>query len=243
MITTPVSMVSSPIIELQPPSIAPPQRRSAPMSVAPGPRSASMIAPPAPRTATIPVAPQPRSPIVPILLTLILLGGIGAAVYFFVWVNRPAAREQIAGDPKPAIDAAAISDRVPDASLSGTYTARPAHDAAVPVVAIDAEVAVTAPPDASEITRDAAVPTRADRPPPPRPPKQTGPPGYITIDSSPVYAVIFIDGKRAGETPLVRHQVAPGRHSVRAVSASGTSQSISINIESGKVAQTRHFKW
>ncbi len=70
-----------------------------------------------------------------------------------------------------------------------------------------------------------------------------GPPGFITIDSSPVYAVIFVDGRRLGETPLVRQSLAPGKHSVRAVSPSGTVRNLSITIESGKVAPTRRIEW
>jgi len=55
--------------------------------------------------------------------------------------------------------------------------------------------------------------------------------------------VIFIDGKRYGETPLVGISVPPGKHVVRAVSASGTSQTLTINIESGKTAPTKRIEW
>ncbi|HEY0251167.1 MAG TPA: PEGA domain-containing protein [Kofleriaceae bacterium] len=71
----------------------------------------------------------------------------------------------------------------------------------------------------------------------------TGPPGYITIDSTPVYAVIYIDGKKLGETPLVNIAVAPGKHAVKAVSASGSTRSLSIQIESGKTAPVRRIEW
>ena len=86
---------------------------------------------------------------------------------------------------------------------------------------------------------------------PPKPPhvaqheptQPAGPPGFITIDSTPVYAVIYIDGKKIGETPLVNISVAPGKHSVRAVSGSGTTRNLSIQIESGKTAPVRRIEW
>ena len=114
----------------------------------------------------------------------------------------------------------------------------PATDAGV-------AVAVVEPPDAG-VTVVAVVP-------PPKPPKKVihvaeaptqpaGPPGFITIDASP-YAVIFIDGKKYGETPLVHISVPPGKHSVRAVSGSGGTRNFSIQIESGKTAPVRRIEW
>src|SRR4030095_13202073 len=95
--------------------------------------------------------------------------------------------------------------------------------AAPPAPVLDAAENLPAPIDAAVTTKHDTRPPRP--PPPPPPPKQSGPPGTITIDSPPVYAVIFIDGKRYGETPLVGISLPPGKHAVRAVSASGTSQS------------------
>jgi serine/threonine-protein kinase len=74
-------------------------------------------------------------------------------------------------------------------------------------------------------------------------PAVSGPPGFITIDSSPVYAVIYIDNKKMGETPLVNIKLAPGKHAVRAVSPSGTSRNLSIVIESGKTAPVKRIEW
>ena len=73
--------------------------------------------------------------------------------------------------------------------------------------------------------------------------KPSGPPGYITIDSSPVYAVIYIDGKNYGETPLVKLELSPGRHLVHAVSQGGATRDIRIAIESGKVAPASRIEW
>ncbi|HEX8108504.1 MAG TPA: PEGA domain-containing protein, partial [Kofleriaceae bacterium] len=81
----------------------------------------------------------------------------------------------------------------------------------------------------------------------PRPPaaasKPSGPPGFITIDSSPVYAAIYIDGKSYGETPLVRVELSPGRHVVHAVSPSGATRDVRITIESGKVSPATRIAW
>jgi serine/threonine-protein kinase len=122
--------------------------------------------------------------------------------------------------------------------------APPLPDAGVPAVVIDAAEAPTVDaavePVATTVT-DKPTRPRPIKPPPVVVPK--GPPGFITIDSSPVYAVIFIDGRRYGETPLVRQSLAPGKHSVRAVSPSGTVRNVSITIESGKVAPTRRIEW
>jgi hypothetical protein len=70
-----------------------------------------------------------------------------------------------------------------------------------------------------------------------------GPPGFITIDSAPVYAVIYIDGKKYGETPLVHISLPPGKHAVRAVSPSGGTKNLSIAIDAGKTAPVRKIEW
>ncbi|HEY1549105.1 MAG TPA: serine/threonine-protein kinase [Kofleriaceae bacterium] len=71
----------------------------------------------------------------------------------------------------------------------------------------------------------------------------SGPPGFITIDSAPVYATIYIDGKNYGDTPLVHLSLPPGHHAVKAVSPSGTAKTASITIESGKTAPVRRIEW
>jgi hypothetical protein len=123
----------------------------------------------------------------------------------------------------------------------------PPPKAVVPAIDAGVAVAVVEPPDAG-VTEVAVV-----VPPPPKPPKKvihvaeapvqpSGPPGFITIDANP-YAVIFIDGKKYGETPLVHISVPPGKHSVRAVSGSGGTRNFSIQIESGKTAPVRRIEW
>ena len=134
-------------------------------------------------------------------------------------------------------------------------TPAPADAETETVVAHAAEVvtpvdAAEAPPiDAAERVAEKppiAMPiTASDRHPPPRheAERPSGPPGFITIDSAPVYAVIYIDGKKFGETPLVHITLPAGRHTVKAVSPSGTTKSVSIAIESGKTAPVRRIEW
>ena len=194
----------------------------------------------------VPIAPtRSRAGIWILLLTLIAAAGGAGAVYYFFVVKKPATTRPVV----VLADAAPM----PDAALAAV-----AIDAAEPTIAIDAEVAI-AEPDAgieTEPTPDAAVVAKVTKHPP-KPPKPSpspsptarpasgggGEPGTITIDSSPVYAVIYIDGKKYGETPLIDVKLSPGRHSVRAVSSSGGTKTMSITIESGKKARGRRIEW
>jgi hypothetical protein len=55
--------------------------------------------------------------------------------------------------------------------------------------------------------------------------------------------VIFVDGKKLGETPLVNIKLAPGKHAVRAVSPSGSTRNLTIHIEAGKTAPVKRIEW
>ena len=68
------------------------------------------------------------------------------------------------------------------------------------------------------------------------------PAGSLTIDSDP-YATIYVDGRKLGYTPIVRHQLSPGTHSVRAVSsADGRVKKMSVTVKPGKHLR-RRVKW
>ncbi len=171
--------------------------------------------------------------------------------------------ESLAG----AASAAAPAPIPPPASGAPTQLAEPIAKAEHPTGAEPIEPVVE-PTDeqrgSAENTAPVATPApkKVDKQPPPRPlkvepkieptiepkadvkaPPAGGPPGTITIDSAPVYAVIYIDGKKIGETPLVNIKVAPGKHAVRAVSPSGATKNLSITIESGKTAPVRKISW
>jgi hypothetical protein len=207
---------------------------------------------PVPRaTATSMVAPMPtpesvvlrRSRLPIVLLALLALGGIGAAgyLYFLQWRAKQAAETAppAVAMPVTTVDAAAAQPPPPAIDAAAAAVALPA-DAAEPERApVDAAIVTTTRPD----TQPPPLPPKDPKDPKKDPLKTAGPPGFITIDSSPMYSVIFIDGKRLGETPLVRIPLAPGTHAVRAVSPSGTSRTMTIVIEPGKVAPTRRIEW
>ncbi len=257
MITTPVSIISSrhpTLVDPEPPMTEPaPAVRSGaqpPPGGAPRPTVTSMVAPMPPPEAP-PAVRRSRLPIV--LLSLLALGGMGAAGYLYYQQQRakqaapPAAPPPAIATPEAAVDAAVVPPPPPPAIDAAVIATAPPADAAIgadepgrggtrvdPEAAPDAAIATTTRPD-----------TRPPPPPPPKkdPPKTSGPPGFITIDSAPMYSVIFIDGKRLGETPLVRIPLAPGKHTVRAVSPAGASRTMTIVIEPGKVAPTRRIEW
>lgn len=188
--------------------------------------------PPAPRQ----LAPMPavRRSWRPLAIAALALAVGGAGAYVYARISRepatPASRPGSTG-----VRAVAL----PDAGLPIAVT----MDAAMPateVPQIDAHQIDAPPIDAP------AVQVASDKHPglaPPPAAKPSGPPGFITIDSAPVYAVISIDGKSYGETPLVKLSLAPGRHTVHAVAPSGVPRDIRITIESGKIAPALRIEW
>ena len=172
-----------------------------------------------------------------VAIAAVLAAGVIVAV---VMANKspPAAAPQeppvaMTATPAPAANAAPV-------------TPPPAQGSAVATVAQPTQSPQASTP-APQPQPPAKKPAPAPRAPVPHEvataPAPSGPPGYITIDSAPVYATIFIDGKSFGETPLVHISLPPGHHNVRAVSPSGTSRSLSISIESGKTAPVRRIEW
>jgi hypothetical protein len=149
--------------------------------------------------------------------------------------------------PVTAVDAAPAVAVAPEAAAVAASPPAPAPgpEEAAPEPAEPAPPATTTRPDTRPPPKK--DPPKKDPPkkdlPKKDPPKPAGPPGFITIDSSPMYSVIYIDGKRYGETPLVRLALSPGKHTVRAVSPSGASRTMTIAIDPGKVAPTRRIEW
>jgi serine/threonine-protein kinase len=233
MVTTPVSIISShgqTAVEPSAPPAAPARVTRPPMAAA-VPPAAPVVRPAAPGRSRLPS----------VLLVLLAAGGVGAAVFFYL--QSRAKGPPPAAAPAPAISMTAVT---PDAAPApAPAPAPPPPPAPPPAPAVVVEEPAPPPADAAPVKT-----TRPDTRPPPAPaparrdpPKPAGPPGFITIDSTPIYAVIFIDGKRHGETPLVRISLPPGKHSVRAVSPSGASRTMTIVIEPGKVAPTRRIEW
>jgi len=213
-------------------------------AVAALPMAAAMVAP------GLPEAPR-RSGLPMALLALLALGGVGAAGYFYAQ-----SRAKGAPPPAPATPIAMAVTTIDAAAVPAPPAAAPVAPAA-PATPPEPGPSPTFDKPAGSGSQARSPATRPDtRPPadarpsaasakkePVKDPPRSGPPGFITIDSSPMYSVIYIDGKSYGETPLVRLSLPPGRHSLRAVSPSGASRAMTITIESGKVAPTRRIEW
>jgi eukaryotic-like serine/threonine-protein kinase len=71
-----------------------------------------------------------------------------------------------------------------------------------------------APGEVKEIHRRLVSKPRAKRPRPPRRPRPSTGHGTLTINAKP-WAVVYIDGKRVGVTPLFKLKVSAGQHKLR----------------------------
>ncbi|HWO22140.1 MAG TPA: serine/threonine-protein kinase [Kofleriaceae bacterium] len=262
LVTTPVSMLTgrgaaAPPTEIERPVLA--QGWATANSQPPPPRprvSAAM------RAVQLEPPAQVRSRLPMVLLTLLTLGALGAAGFFYLqWrVKEEVAAKTAPGPtiamPVTAIDAASAQPSPSAGDAAVAVAVAPVEPTPTPTPKAPDE-ASPPPPTPTTPTTTPVTPTRPDTRPP-RPSlkkdpvtkdpekdaaKPSGPPGFITIDSTPMYSIIFIDSKRYGETPLVRLALPPGKHSLRAVSPSGTSRTMTITIEPGKVAPTRRIEW
>jgi serine/threonine-protein kinase len=220
-------------------------------------RPSSMFAVPAPirysGTMSVPVVvPQgSKLPWIIALIAVAVAAGTGGALY--VTKTNPASgatatvvQGSTAAQPQPSKPPATPSTSAPQPSPSATASSEPT--AWTPSVVTP----TVQQPSESEPSRE---PRSSSPPQPPRPPSKpattataapahvNASPGFITIDSTPVYSVISVDGQNRGETPLVNLALSPGRHVVRAVSETGASRVQTITIESGKTAQAYRIEW
>ncbi len=189
-----------------------------------------------------------RASRLPWMIAVVAVVAIAAAAVMYVTEHRGAAQP-----PAVTTSPVVLMQNTPppvDAAPRIAEVARPA-DAALPAPevapAVDAAVAEAVKSDTHEAHAAKSRPVHVKKHEPVRiavhEHDKAGPPGFITIDSTPVYAVIYIDGKKYGETPLVHIAVPPGKHAVRAVSPSGAARTVSISIESGKTAPVRRIEW
>jgi serine/threonine-protein kinase len=159
----------------------------------------------------------------------LVTGALGVAAFVALQRDEPAARREAAA---PIAAAPAPVDAAADPAPSAIRAVVRAVDAAPEPPAIAA-----VPPDASVALPPPEVPLRKVTPP-----RASTGPGTITIDSKP-YAVIFIDGKRLGETPLIDLSLPAGAHELRAVSPTGEVRRARIVIESRKAAPPHRIVW
>jgi serine/threonine-protein kinase len=183
-----------------------------------------------------------------IAVLALAVGGGGAFVY--ARVMRASVRSTSAVGVAPA--ATAMAEVVPpraEAPVAAPATAATTEDAGTSAdihsSPSPSDAAASPVPDThpANVPRSSVAATSAGRSSTSAAARPSGPPGYITIDSSPVYAVIYIDGKNHGETPLVKLELSPGRHLVHAVAPSGATRDVRITIEPGKVAPARRIEW
>jgi serine/threonine-protein kinase len=162
-----------------------------------------------------------------------VLLGVGAATLAALLVFGP----RLVGCPRASGPAARVVP--PGLTLPVVADAGAAPPASAPATA-PASLPASRPAPAT-----AAAPP-SPLPPPPVPTHKPAPahaqPGYFTIDSKP-YATIFVDGRKLGETPLFRVRLAPGTRRVKAVIASGKTQTFSVTIQPGKQAPPRRLEW
>ena len=160
-----------------------------------------------------------------------LAAALGAAAWWSSDVSsrRPAAVTVEAPAGSPAASPTPPEEPCPESQ------AAPAVLAAAPSELPDRSPAGSAEPPADSPTTAPAVPV----PPPRRRAAATDAParrpGRLSVDSEP-FAVIELDGKPLGTTPLYRVPVAPGRHQLRAETGNGRVQRRAIDVASGAVS-------
>ncbi|HSN27688.1 MAG TPA: PEGA domain-containing protein, partial [Kofleriaceae bacterium] len=206
--------------------------QSGPYSVAPQEWRSNEVTPVPPPAPTAPVVIEKSSRLPWIIASVAVLAAAGAGVLLYLSLKQQ--------KPPPAAPVHEVAMKVETPAVPVDAAAA----VATPPPIDAAEVAVVVPVDAAVVEKPRRVKhvTSSDTHPQ-APAVPAGPPGFITIDSAPVYAVIYIDGRKFGETPLVHITLPAGKHSVKAVSPTGGTKTLSIAIEPGKTAPVRKIEW
>jgi serine/threonine-protein kinase len=232
LVTTPVSIITGQGARSVAPVIQPAEAARAIATSAP---SAPRVV--APKTATLPVAP-PKGHRWIAVVAGILGGAIAGAIVLWGLQSKPEPPATTAAAAVPATATVPVPASVPvpaTATATATVPAAAAATATVPAAATDDK-----PKPKAAVTKPAPSPHTST---PVTPATPSGPDGFITIDSAPVYATISIDGHSYGETPLIHLSLPPGRHVIHAVSPSGATHNVAVSIEPGKVAPAARIEW
>jgi serine/threonine protein kinase len=144
-------------------------------------------------------------------------GGLAVAVLAFLALRGFSGGEDASANKD---EAAPVQQK---AEKPKKAVAQPLPDAGTPKVAVTAI--------------DAAVEPGADAAP-----KEDTRPGYLTIDSHP-YATIYVDSRKIGVTPIFKKRLKAGSHRVKAVSATGATKRMKVNIKPGRTKNLGRLTW
>jgi len=210
--------------------------------------SASTQAPPS--TAPHPVRPRPapvsppqkKSSLVGVFVGLLLLAAAGGGYVVLRGGGEASESPSPAStEPSAAVPPETTSNVAVTAQSTATQSQVPASSSTV------APPAVSTPPPAARPPTNR--PTGQNRPRP-QPPKQQTPvvqpppaapaveQGFLTIDSDPP-GEVFVDGVDVGPTPLYRHAVRPGQHTIRVESPGYRTQTVRVQVDPGNTVPKR----
>jgi serine/threonine-protein kinase len=196
----------------------------------------------APTIAAVPAKPGRGRKLAMIAAILAVIAIAAGAAAWIGWAREPA----VVAAPEPPV--------APIAAVAVDAGAVAAHDAAAaPAPRVVAEpppaAAAESPPAPRVVAEPGPRPGRrkaasgvSPRPPPPPPPPRAedGPPGFLSVASTP-FSTIWVDGKKIGDTPIYKLSLAPGPHRVRAVAGDRT-KTFEVTVRSGEVA-TQRIDW
>jgi len=159
------------------------------------------------------------------LVGLTLAGAAGIAGGIYV-ANQEEESEPQVVVTEPSVPAAAATSEEPAPPPSPP-----------PAVAIPPEDPTAGEPDNKPERRPSKPASSKSAAPPTAPALPVGN-GYLSMDTMP-YSEVFVDGKSVGITPLVRHPVKAGKHTVKAVTQDGQSKKLTITVQPGKIISKR----
>lgn len=114
------------------------------------------------------------------------------------------------------------------------------HEPPAPVAEQPVETGL-APEPTAPAPEPVATPEPIEKPTKKKPKRVTkteapvaGPPGFLTIDSKPLWAEISLDGRALGPTPVVRISVASGTHRLKAVRSDGQRSERTVEVQAEK---------
>lgn len=129
--------------------------------------------------------------------------------------------------------------------MRGGEAAGPAEPPPVPARAETPAPPVETPAPAIEASRDARPrPKKPAEPPPPPPPAEPAAPtsGELTIDSDVPGAMVFLDRKYIGLTPVTAKDVTPGTHQLNVTAEGYEGRSEPIEVAAGPATVMVKFK-